>query len=176
MKIEKNRVVALTYDLEVDNEIIQSVKEDQPMEFIYGTGYLLPKFEAYILHKEAGDTYAFSLSPQDAYGVENPDAIVELPKEIFEINGKIEAGLLTVGNTIPMHDSEGNRLHGTIDEVREDTVVMDFNHPLAGAELHFSGKVVSVREATLEELAHGLHAAPSGCAPSDCSSCGGGCR
>ena len=176
MKIEKNRVVALTYDLEVDNEIIQSVKKEQPMEFIYGTGYLLPKFEEQILHKTAGDHYDFTLGAEDAYGEENPDAIVELPKEIFEVNGIIEAGLLTVGRALPMHDSDGNRLNGTIDEVRENTVVMDFNHPLAGAELRFTGTIVSVREATAQELATGLNPGQSGCAPSDCSSCSGGCR
>jgi len=176
MKIEKNRVVALTYDLEVDNEIIQSVNKEQPMEFIYGTGYLLPKFEEHILHKATGDRFEFTLCAADAYGEEDPEAFVELPKEIFEVNGVIKPGLLTVGRTLPMNDSEGNRLNGTIDEVKEDVVIMNFNHPLAGADLHFTGTIVSVREATSQELATGLNAGQSGCAPSDCSSCSGGCR
>ena len=175
MKIEKNRVVALTYDLEVDNEVIQSVKEDLPMEFIFGTGYLLPKFEEQILHKEAGERYDFTLPAVDAYGEEDPEAFVELPKEIFKVNGKIESGLFTQGRSIPMNDSEGNRLNGYIDEVREHTVVMNFNHPLAGADLHFTGTIASVREASLEELANDLYAAHNGCNPTDCSSCSG-CR
>jgi len=176
MTISNHKVVALTYDLEVDNEIIQSVQENQPMEFIYGTGFLLPKFEEQILNMKAGDTYDFVLQAADAYGLEDPQAFVELSKEMFQVNGAIEPGLLTVGRVLPMQDSEGNRLHGSIDEVREDTIVMNFNHALAGADLHFSGTIVSVREATQEELTHGLHALQGGCSPSACSSCAGGCN
>ena len=176
MKIEKNSVVALTYDLEVDNEIIQSVNEENPLEFIFGTGYLLPKFEEQILHKEAGDKYDFTLSAADGYGEEDPQAFVELPKDLFKVNGNIEAGLFTVGRALPMQDSEGNRLTGYIDEVRDNSILMNFNHPLAGAKLHFSGKIVLVREATPEELAEGLYAPEGGCSTTDCSSCGGGCK
>jgi FKBP-type peptidyl-prolyl cis-trans isomerases 2 len=171
MKIDNNKVVSLTYDLEVDNEVIQSVNAEQPMEFIFGTGYLLPAFEAHILGKEEGESYEFILSSTDAYGEENPEAIVELPKNIFEVDGKVEEGLLTVGRVLPMQDSDGNRLNGSIDEIKESTVVMNFNHPLAGAELHFTGKVVAVREATEKELAEGLFAEHKGCSSEGCSSC-----
>ena len=176
MKIAKNSVVSLTYDLEVDNEIIQSVKEDNPLEFIYGTGYLLPKFEGQILHKEAGDSYDFTLSAVDGYGEEEPQAFVELSKDLFKVDGKIETGLFTVGRALPMQDSEGNRLTGYIDEVRDNSILMNFNHPLAGSELHFSGKIVSVREATPEELAEGLYASEGSCSSGECSSCSGGCK
>jgi len=171
MKIEKNKVVSLTYDLEVDNEIIQSVDAKQPMEFIYGTGYLLPAFETHILGKKEGDSYEFTLSAEDAYGEENPEAIVELPKNIFEVDGKIEEGLLTVGRVLPMQDSDGNRLNGSIDEIKATTVVINFNHPLAGAELHFTGKVIAVREATEKEINEGLFAEREGCSSGSCSSC-----
>lgn len=175
MKIDKNCVVALTYDLEVDNEIVQSVKEDHPMEFIFGTGYLLPKFEAQIVHKRAGDRYDFTLSAVDACGEEDPEAYVELSKELFKVDGKIESGLFTEGRILPMQDADGNRLNGSIDEVREETIVMNFNHPLAGCELHFSGAILTVREATPQELERGLNGAQEGCSPTDCSSCPG-CR
>ena len=176
MKIDKNKVISLTYDLEVDNEVIQSVNAEQPMEFIFGTGYLLPSFEAQILGKAAGDAYDFKLCAADAYGEENPEAIVELPKNIFEVDGKIEEGLLTVGRVLPMQDSEGNRLNGSIDEIKESTIVMNFNHPLAGAELHFSGKVIAVREATEQELSEGLFEEQKGCSSGSCSDgCCSGC-
>ncbi|MCL1973938.1 MAG: FKBP-type peptidyl-prolyl cis-trans isomerase [Bacteroidetes bacterium] len=175
MKIGKHTVVALTYDLEVDHEVIQSVKEDQPMEFIYGTGYLLPKFEEQIVDKEAGSGFDFKLKAADAYGEEDPEAFVELPKELFKVNGQIDPGLLKVGQVLPMQDAEGNRLHGTIEDVQEDTVIMNFNHALAGSDLHFTGTIVSVRQATKEELANGLYAGQGGCSPTACSSCAGGC-
>ena len=180
MEINVNKVVSLSYTLEVDGDVIETVAAEKPMMFIFGTGYLLPKFEEYIAGKKVGDTFDFTLTEDEGYGKVNPDAIVELPKKLFEVDGKIEDGLLTEGNVLPMMDSEGNRLNGAIDEVKAETVVMNFNHPLAGASLHFSGKVEAVREATETELTNGLFneraqsSCSDGCA-SDCSSCGCGC-
>ena len=112
MEINKDKVVSLSYTLSVDGDTVETVAADKPMQFIFGTGYLLPKFEKEISGKKVGDTFDFTLAPEDAYGAENPDAVVELPKSLFEVEGKIEDGLLTVGNVLPMMDSEGNRLNG----------------------------------------------------------------
>ncbi len=172
MKIENNKVVSLSYELKVDGEVIETVNADKPMQFIFGSGYLLPKFEEQISEKNIGDDFEFVLVATDAYGENNDEAIVELPKHIFEVEGKIEEGLLTVGNVLPMSDSMGNRLNGTIEEIREDVVVMDFNHPLAGSDLHFKGKVEGVREATQEELMNGLFGERAASCEGDC---GGGC-
>ncbi|MDR1405921.1 MAG: peptidylprolyl isomerase [Prevotellaceae bacterium] len=176
MKIEKNKVVSLSYVLTVDGEVLETVTAEKPMKFIAGTGYLLPKFEENISGKQAGDAFEFILSARDAYGEAVPEAIVELSSSIFEIDGKTEQGLLVAGNVVPMTDSEGNRLHGVIEEVRDSTVVMNFNHPLAGEELHFRGAVVAVREATSDELLGGLHGVQgshcgSGCHSGGCSGC-----
>lgn len=173
MKIEANKVVALSYTLKVDGDVMESVTADKPMEFIFGTGYLLPKFEDNVSGKSAGDTFDFVLNSKEGYGEVNPDAIVELPKDLFMIDGKIEDGLLTLGNVLPMQDSEGNRLQGTVDEIKDDAVVMNFNHPLAGADLHFTGSVVSVREATMSELTNGLYGEKSSCSSGSCSGCSG---
>jgi FKBP-type peptidyl-prolyl cis-trans isomerase SlyD len=176
MKIEKDKVVSLSYVLTVDGETLETVTVEKPMKFIMGTGYLLPKFEENISGKQAGDAFEFMLAAGDAYGEIVPEAIVELPSSLFEVDGKLEAGLLTVGNFLPMPDSEGNRMNGVIDEVRNDTVVMNFNHPLAGKKIYFKGTVVAVREATTEELLHGLYGERNagcdcGCHSNDCSSC-----
>ena len=90
MKIEANKVVALSYTLKVDGDVMESVTADKPMEFIFGTGYLLPKFEDNVSGKSAGDTFDFVLNSKEGYGEVNPDAIVELPKDLFMIDGKIE--------------------------------------------------------------------------------------
>lgn len=183
MEINKDKVVSLSYTLNVDGDTIETVNADKPMEFIFGTGYLLPKFESEIIGKNVGDTFDFTLSPEDAYGPVNPDAIVELPKSLFEVEGKIEDGLLTVGNVLPMMDSEGNRLNGEVQEVKDDVVVMNFNHPLAGETLHFVGKVEAIREATEQEIQNGLFnekaqsgCGDGGCNEGGCSSCGCGCN
>lgn len=176
MKIQKNKVVSLSYTLTVDGDVIETVTAGKPMQFIYGTGYLLPKFEENIGELGEGDLFDFKLTAAEAYGEINQEAIIELPKHIFEVNGKIEEGVLTVGNVLPMTDSEGNRLNGAIDKVKEESVIMNFNHPLAGAELHFTGKVEAIRDATESELENGLYnekvqsSCSGGC---DCSSCGG---
>lgn len=183
MEISLNKVVALSYTLVVDGDIIETVTAEKPMQFIFGTGYLLPKFEENVKGKKVGDTFDFKLPAVDAYGEVNQDAIVELPKKIFEVDGKIQEDVLKVGNVLPMMDSEGNRLNGAIDQVKEESIIMNFNHPLAGAELHFTGKVEAVREATETELKNGLfnekvqHSCGDGCSSGDCSSCGcGGCH
>lgn len=174
MKIGTNKVVALSYTLVVDGDVMETVKADKPMEFIFGTGYLLPKFEENVMNKEAGESFDFKLSAKEGYGEENPDAIVELPKDMFMIDGKIEEGLLTIGNVLPMQDSDGNRLQGTIDEIKDDVVIMNFNHPLAGADLHFTGTVVAIREATQQELTQGLFGEKaSSCSSGGCSGCSG---
>lgn len=174
MEIGKNTVVSLSYTLKVEGDVIETVNADNPLKFIFGTGYLLPKFEENVQGKTVGDPFEFKLSAKEGYGEVNQDAIVELPKDMFMVDGSIEEGLLTVGNVLPMQDSEGNRLQGTIDEIKDQVVVMNFNHPLAGSELHFKGEVVEVREATSEEMMQGLFGEKaSSCGDGGCSGCSG---
>ncbi|MDX5444134.1 MAG: peptidylprolyl isomerase, partial [Hymenobacteraceae bacterium] len=80
---------------------------------------------------------------------------VPLPKHIFEVDGEINDEMLQPGNFIPMADQEGNQLQGQVVEVTDEAVIMDFNHPLAGKDMFFKGKVEKVREATQEEIDHG---------------------
>jgi len=174
MTISEETVVSLSYTLVVDGDVIETVKDDKPMRFIYGLGYLLPAFEEQIMGKKTGDEFSFTLSPKDGYGEVDPNAIVELSKDIFKVNGKVEEGLLVKDKVIPMQDSRGNQLNGIVEEVLEDMVKMNFNHPLAGCELNFSGKVVEIREATEKELTEGLYGerAASACSGS-CQGCSG---
>ena len=95
------------------------------------------------------------MRPEDAYGPVIDNAIVHVPKNIFEIDGKIDENILQVGNMVPMMDKEGRRLNGKILEIEDEVVKMDFNHPMAGEDLHFQGEVTEVRDATEEELNHG---------------------
>ena len=173
MTIQDEKVVALTYTLRVDDEVKDQATEDNPLEFIYGLGYLLPKFEEYLLGKTVGDTFEFVLSPAEGYGVYDKQAVVELPKSIFEIDGKIQEQLLVVGQVIPMMNQAGGVIPGKVVAVAGDSVTMDFNHELAGKELHFTGKVKAIRDATDKELEEGLHGERA--CTHDCSSCGGGC-
>jgi FKBP-type peptidyl-prolyl cis-trans isomerase SlyD len=116
---------------------------------------MLPKFEDHLSTLKAGDAFEFTLSSDDAYGEMDQDAIIDLEKSIFEVDGKIDTEMLAVGNVIPMRDDQGHMLQGIVVSVGDELVRMDFNHPMAGNVLHFTGKVIEVREATAEELSHG---------------------
>lgn len=176
MKIGKNTFVSLGYELTVDGEQIEKVGAESPLEFIFGSGYLLPQFEANIVDKKVGDKFAFRLEPEVAYGPVVADALVELPKDIFMIDGAIEEGLLEIGNQLPMADNQGNTMVGVVKSVNDDTVTMDFNHPLAGKALEFKGEVLGVREVTPEDiLAASQMMAGGGCGCGDGCDCGDDC-
>ena len=157
MKVSKEKVVAVSYELEVEGKIADKAVAEAPLEYIHGTGMLLPKFEAELDGKIAGDSFEFTLTPSEGYGEYNPGYLARIPIEAFQIDGKTATELLTVGRTLPMLNSDGQVVRGVIVEVQEKLVVMDFNHPMAGKTLHFTGKVESVREATEKELKEGLH-------------------
>ncbi|HOK61779.1 MAG: peptidylprolyl isomerase [Tenuifilum sp.] len=155
MNVSKNKVVSISYELKVDGDLIDAAQADNPLVFLYGHGQLLPLFEDNIKDLAEGDSFEFMIPSKDGYGEVNDQAIVELPKEIFVIDGELQEDLLVIGNRLPMRDSEGNALDGTVVEVTDNSVVMDFNHPLAGKDLYFTGKVENIREATAEEISHG---------------------
>ena len=119
MKIQDEKVVSLTYTLVVDGKVEDQATEENPLEYIHGLGYLLPKFEEYLSGKTVGDSFEFVLSPEEGYGVYDAQAVVELPKHIFEIDGKIQEQLLVVGQVIPMMNQAGGVIPGKVIEVRK---------------------------------------------------------
>ena len=155
MKAEKNKVVSLTYELIVDGALADKADESRPLEYIHGTGMLLPKFESEVEGKEPGEEFAFTLTPEEGYGTFDAERLVSIPKEAFMMDGKVREDLLVVGKMIPMMNDAGQVLNGRVYEVLDESVTMDFNHPMAGKTLNFTGKVVEVREATEKELKKG---------------------
>lgn len=174
MNIGQKTKVALSYVLTVDGKVADKASTEQPLEFFFGLGMLLPDFEKNIEGKVAGDKFAFTLTPENGYGEINAEAIVELPQEIFMVDGKIVEEAVTVGNVLPMGDNQGNKMMGTVKAVNENTITMDFNHPMAGKTLNFEGEIVSVSEATDEEIQATLGCGEGcGCG---CDSCGDDCQ
>ena len=148
MKIEQNKVVEFCYELEVEGAVVDQTTKERPLDYIHGTGSLLPKLEATIEGMEPGDRFDVTISPADGYGEVEPERIIDLPKSAFEVNGEVREDLLVPGNTIPMLNGMGGVIPGVVLEVSEDSVKMDLNHRMAGKTLHFTGEIVSVREAT----------------------------
>lgn len=157
MRIEKNKVVAVSYDLEVDGKVVESTTPEEPMDYIQGMHMLIPAFETALEGLEEGAPFAFTIGPENAYGPYDEKQKTDLPKSAFTIQGKIHEELMEVGRVLPMVGRDGNVAYATVLEVKDDAVTMDFNHPMAGKTLSFRGKVVSVRDATDKELTEGLH-------------------
>lgn len=179
MKIGANKVVEFAYELEVDGNIVDRTTKERPLDYIHGTGSLLPKLEEHIEGMEVGATFDVTLTPADAYGEINPDLIIDLPKAAFEVNGEVREDLLVPGNTIPMLNRMGGVIPGLVLEVTPETVKMDMNPQMAGKTLHFTGEIISVREATEKELTEGLHGeyvhTCGGCHGGN-GGCSGGCH
>ena len=177
MKVTQNAVVEFCYELEVEGQVVDKTTKEKPLDYIHGTGSLLPKLEAHIEGMQAGDRFDITLAPADGYGEVDPQRIIDLPKAAFEVNGEVREDLLVPGNTIPMMNSMGGVIPGVVLEVSEGSVKMDLNHQMAGKTLHFTGEIVSVREATEKELTEGLHGEyvhSCGCGGGGCH--GGGCH
>ena len=177
MKIKTNSVVEFSYELEVDGQVVDQCPKERPLDYIHGTGGLLPKLEEHIEGMEPGDRFDVTLTPAEGYGEVDPQRIIDLPKAAFEVNGEIREDLLVPGNTIPMMNSMGGIIPGVVLEVTADTVKMDLNHQMAGKTLHFKGEVISVREATEKELTEGLHGEfVHSCGCGGCHGHDGGCE
>ncbi|NIJ54113.1 FKBP-type peptidyl-prolyl cis-trans isomerase [Dyadobacter arcticus] len=160
MKVEKNNVISLIYSLTIPDsegqtDVVEVVTEEDPMYFIQGISGLPEGFENQIEGLSAGDTFEFVVAPEEGYGEYDEDAVVDLPKSVFQMEDVNQEELLQIGNIIPMTNEDGERMHGQVIEIKDDLVIMNFNHPLAGKEMHFSGQIISVRPATAEEISHG---------------------
>ncbi len=168
MQVNENKVVSLSYHLEVSEgpeavrTFVEKTEAGNPLTFLFGVGSMIPGFERALEGMSQGDVFDFSIAPEEAYGISSDDEIVELPYSIFEEEVKQHPDLLTIGNLIPMNDGQGHTFQGKVKSVSMETVTMDFNHPLAGKTLHFKGTIESLREAEPEEISHGHVHGPGG--------------
>lgn len=158
MIIEAKKVVSVHYTLTegtAEGQLVETTKGNEPLVFIYGTGMMIPDFEKNLSGLKVGDEFAFAIKAANAYGEYDDSALVEVPKNMFEVDGKIPDGLLEVGNMLPLTDQDGNHFQGMVAWVGLDKVKLDFNHPMAGIDLFFTGHVENVRDADPSEIEHG---------------------
>jgi FKBP-type peptidyl-prolyl cis-trans isomerase SlyD len=165
MKAAQNKVVTVTYTLKNKNtgETIEETTVESPFVFILGISGLLPDFESNLTGKGKGDTFDFYVDAADGYGTHQEEYIVSVPIAAFmDEEGNVDAETVKEGEMLPMLDNEGNSMYGKVLEVTSENVKLDFNHELADQDLHFSGAVLEVRDATEDELAHGHVHGPNG--------------
>ena len=170
-KIEPGKYVELGYDLyEVNGDeqtLVHQTDDNDPERIVFGvTRGMIEPLEKAIDGLAAGDTFDIIVKADQAFGPHDPEQVATLPRDIFEVDGKFDTDVVKPGAVLPMMTADGYRINGVVDEVTDTDVKMDFNHPLAGKDVRFNGKIITVREATPEEL----HP-QSGCG---CGSWGGG--
>ena len=151
MKIANHSVVEIHYTLkDAEGTVIDSSSGGEPLKYLQGVGNIIPGLEQQMLEKSAGDKFTAVIQPEQGYGPQNPELIQTLPKSAF---GGVEE--LEVGMAFRAQSTEGQPIEVEIIDIDGDNVTINGNHPLAGVELHFDIEVVSVREATPEEIDHG---------------------
>ena len=165
MVVANGMVVGVHYTLKnaQTGEVIEDTHGNEPLLFLYGVGQLMPDFESNLSSKSIGDSFDFTIDALNAYGTFSAEKIAMIPRDVFlDENGHFDAEFFTEGKTLPMSNDQGERLLGTILEIQTEFLKMDFNHPLADTDLHFSGSIVSVRQAEKEEIDHGHVHGPGG--------------
>lgn len=177
----ENKYITVAYKLySIENgerDFEEEATPEHPFQFISGLGLTLELFEKEVKHLQKGDKFDFTIACADAYGEYDDDHVIELPKQIFELDGKFDSERIVEGNVIPLMTAEDQRINGTVSEVKTDVVVMDMNHPLAGCDLNFVGEIVESRAATneeLEEIVKSMSGGGCSCGSDGCG-CGGGC-
>lgn len=175
-----NKYVTVAYELYTDNdkgihELVEKAPIEHPFQFISGLGIALDSFESKILALAEGETFDFVLKVDEAYGPYEQDHVIELPKETFAINGRFDKDMVYPGAVLPLVNADGMRFQGLVLELKDNTVIIDLNHPLAGKDLHFKGQVVTMRNATNEEIQALINHEGCNCG-GDCEGgCEGGC-
>jgi FKBP-type peptidyl-prolyl cis-trans isomerase SlyD len=149
-KIADGIVVSMTYVLTVDGEEVGRAGADEPLEYLHGADNIVPGLEAALDGKTIGDKVNVTVPPEEAYGEYDDDEIDEFDVEEIPGGESLEEGMI-----VEMEDEDGYVYVGTVMEIAEGTVIVDFNPPLAGKTLTFDVEVLSLREADPEELDHG---------------------
>jgi FKBP-type peptidyl-prolyl cis-trans isomerase SlyD len=150
LKVQDDVVVSMEYILHVDGEVLDSSKGGEPLAFIQGIGNIIPGLERELYGMEIGQSKNVIVAAADGYGEHNTEAFINVPRGQFPKDMELEPGV-----EIQVTDQDGQIAIARIDHLDADQVRLDFNHPLAGKELHFDVTIVALRPATDEELAHG---------------------
>ena len=180
MEHQDNKYIAVAYQLYADidgnRELIEETADGQPFIFISGMGITLPAFEDNLATLDKDSEFDFIIPQAEAYGEYVDERVVDLDKSIFMPDGKLDTKVIYVDATIPLVNEDGNRFMGRILEIGDNKVKVDLNHPLAGLDLHFVGRVVESRPARQDEIERMVKMMSGegcgGCGGGDCGDCG----
>jgi FKBP-type peptidyl-prolyl cis-trans isomerase SlyD len=139
-QIREGSQVALEYTLSDESgTVIESNKGKQPMSYIHGKSQIIPGLEKELSGMKVGEEKKIQVKPEDGYGPVNPDAFQEVPKD------KLPPEALKVGAMLMAQGPQGQGMSVRVHEIKDTTVIMDFNHPMAGKTLSFDVKVSEIK-------------------------------
>lgn len=150
LKIVDGHVVSLHYTLHVDGELTDQSEQGEPLEFIQGEGHIIPGLENALYGMTAGESRQVLVAAGEGYGEHDSEAFAVIPREQFPAEIPLEVGL-----ELQVRTQEGDTLAARVDSLSDESVRLDFNHPLAGKTLTFNIMIAGVRPATAEEMEHG---------------------
>jgi FKBP-type peptidyl-prolyl cis-trans isomerase SlyD len=148
--VQNDTVVSMEYTLHVDEEEIDSSKGQDPLQFLVGHGNIISGLEREMIGMKVGESKEVIVPAAEGYGEFDEEAFMNVPRSAFPPDIPVEEG-----TELTVRDDTGQPRYARIDTVEDDTITLNFNHPLAGDELHFNVKVVGLREPSSEELEHG---------------------
>ena len=136
--IASGKTVKFNYTLKVDNQVVDSSTGHEPLTYVQGKGEMIPGLEKRLEGMKAGDKKEITVPQEEAYGPVNPNALVEVP------TAKLPKGADKPGAMLSVTGDEGRNMRAIVKEIHGETTILDFNHPLAGKELHFDVEIVEV--------------------------------
>jgi FKBP-type peptidyl-prolyl cis-trans isomerase SlyD len=148
--VQDGQVVSMEYTLKVDGMVADSSAGHEPLQYVHGAGNIIPGLEREMTGMTVGESKDVKVSAAEGYGERDESAFMDVPREQFP-----DQIPMKVGTELQVQNQAGQPMFARIDQVGEKTVRLNFNHPLAGKDLHFNVKVVGLREATPEEIEHG---------------------
>ena len=148
MRVKHGRVILLDYMVRIGTgRVVESSAGKSPIEYLHGAGQILPALERALEGLREGEQAAFSIPCEDAYGTRSEDNVISLPRALFPVDLALKPGLCLYARA-----SGGQSCPITVREVREDAVLVDLNHPLAGERLYFEVTIRAIRHAGSEEI------------------------
>lgn len=156
MTIDDHAIVTLTYEVHdgsPEGPLLERMDVNHPFQFMFGVGKMLPAWERRLFGLKAGTGFAFKLNPEDAYGTPTKESILKMPLHLFKNEREqLEPGLLVEGQFVTLTDTNGKNVNAKVLKWDDEFVTLDANHALAGKTLYFSGAILNVRKATVDEL------------------------
>jgi FKBP-type peptidyl-prolyl cis-trans isomerase SlyD len=154
-KVEKGKVIEIEYTLRLEDGEIADATEGTPLPYLHGGDDVIEGLQAVLEGREQGEAFSVTLKPEEAFGPYDEELVEEVPRS--DVPKDVE---LVVGQEITAQTEDGEEIPAFVGAIEDDSVFLDFNHPLAGETLSYEVKVASIREATAEERERGYVEVP----------------